>query len=559
MSAGKASSAPELLESAQGRPQWGARLWMLSPLLICVAIMLPRLLSPQFGFMDDARTLVTARQAAGGVWDFGSDPADGRFRPLYWVWNVLLYWVGGPNPLVFLLGNLTLFMLLVLAVIGLARGLGFSRLGAGVAGAALALSGPVLENVYTLSKPELQQALWLAAALLAPGLAARASGRKKQLLWVLAASLAVFLASTTKETGALLLPFALACAAFQWLWTRLAHASAPEQVKSRWIFALAAAPAVVVTLALRQAAHTNALGAGGYAANFTLSAGWILPQIRLWMDWLLRDFYYLIPLSWAAVVWLLRRREAKQAVLFEIGLWMVIWLALYLPWQYVQEYYLLPFTLGAALLTGLLVDVNLWAAGQHWALKWLAAASLASAALCFAVLLPSNYSNGRMQLSIDQANADLVARIASEAPQGAVILINIQNPNEYTNQFPVWFASLRQRPDLLVNYFQFQDPVAQGWQGRALWVVSPFVENQFYPSMRVGVQETNARQWDASLQGYLVSPMQPAETIRYQFRSFNISPLVYSCLRHPGAPQCSLDELVDRRMYAYGWKIYKPR
>jgi hypothetical protein len=52
---------------------------LYSPVFIAILVMLPRLLSPQFGLLDDGRGLVTLdRFINHGIWDMSVDIMEGR-------------------------------------------------------------------------------------------------------------------------------------------------------------------------------------------------------------------------------------------------------------------------------------------------------------------------------------------------------------------------------------------------------------------------------------------------------------------------------------------------
>ena len=77
-----------------------------------------------------------------------------------------IYSLVGRQPLGFFLVNLVVFLVIIASVIGLVRSLGGNRWQAWFSGLIFALSGPVIENTYTLSKAELMQMALLLASLL---------------------------------------------------------------------------------------------------------------------------------------------------------------------------------------------------------------------------------------------------------------------------------------------------------------------------------------------------------------------------------------------------------
>ncbi len=73
----------------------------------------------------------------------------------------------------------------------------------------------------------------------------------------------------------------------------------------------------------------------------------------IWLDLLVRDWLQLLPLVMAAAYLAVTRRKLPHLpVILGCLIWMGGWFALYLPYRFTPEYYLLPFSLAAAVLTG---------------------------------------------------------------------------------------------------------------------------------------------------------------------------------------------------------------
>jgi hypothetical protein len=128
------------------------------PVLAAVALMLPRILSPQFVLFDDATSISIGHQTWNGEWDWRQDLGQyGRFRPVYWLAYSLTYRLAGYHAAWYFVGNLFLLagtgFLIAWTLLRITR----KPLAAGVAGMAFVLGGPVVEAAYTLSKPELLQ------------------------------------------------------------------------------------------------------------------------------------------------------------------------------------------------------------------------------------------------------------------------------------------------------------------------------------------------------------------------------------------------------------------
>ena len=124
------------------------------PILLILLISLPRLFDAQFGFFDDAVTLITSHKILRGEWSPGDEALGGRFRPLYWLYYAFFYVLFGERPLYFFLGNIIVLILITLCIMKVVSYLSKKSHISVIAGVLFVISGPVLENVYTLSKPE---------------------------------------------------------------------------------------------------------------------------------------------------------------------------------------------------------------------------------------------------------------------------------------------------------------------------------------------------------------------------------------------------------------------
>src|SRR3989304_5649514 len=95
-----------------------------------------------------------------------------------------------------------------------------------------------------------------------------------------------------------------------------------------------------------------------------------------------------------------------------------------------------------------------------------AAGALVLGGLLLLLTLPNNYTNGRLQLAIDSANAEMLEHVLGEAPAGAVVLFNLQDADaEYATTFPVFVNELGGRDDLTARPFSAQDAVGGRWGG----------------------------------------------------------------------------------------------
>jgi len=533
---------------------------LYSPLIIGWLLMIPRLLSPQFGFFDDATTLTTSESILNGTWSLADEAFHGRFRPVYWLYYALIYTFAGQNPFWFFVGNVLLLSLITFGLIRLARALGHNRLQAWVAGTVFILAGTTLENVYTLSKPELQQGFWLILAFLTIGLSTRVDTPWKKTLYITLASITIFLACSSKETSLIVLPIAFAWFLAAWFLKLLKKSPDEDTLPTRRAYLIASLIGVIAFLAFRWVNLPAGLIESGYPSRFDFSRAWIFANARIWLDLLMRDYLYLIPLALVPTLWWLIRRNIRQLhILFDIGIWMLAWTVIYIPWQFTQEYYLLPFALGAAIFGGTLLEGNLSVLRQT-KIPWrvLSMIGLVLTIALFLLVIPSLVTKARAQLAVDASNHEMLTYVLENAPESSVVLINIQDPNEYVGHFKTLVNVVGGRPDLQIDYFQFQDPVSEGWNDKVITIVSPIVENQFYPSMRMGVFEMPSRSWNQSLLEYMGDPSDHVFQARNSFRSALIDTPRAICFVFQSPKVCQKSHTpIDGRVFAYGWDIYR--
>src|SRR5437660_3108240 len=145
-----------------------ALLRSLAPVGLALLVMLPRLVSPQFGLLDDGLTLQTGREVIGrwsGV--LALIPETGRFFPAYWLVYSAVFAVVGARPLAFFVVNVAVLAGLLAILARLVRLSGGTSREALVTAVVFAACGPAVEAFYTLSKAEPLQMVWIGVALLA--------------------------------------------------------------------------------------------------------------------------------------------------------------------------------------------------------------------------------------------------------------------------------------------------------------------------------------------------------------------------------------------------------
>lgn len=528
------------------------------PVLAAAVLMAPRIANAEFGLFDDANSISVARQTWAGTWDWRQDPGQfGRFRPVYWLAFSAMYRWAGDRPEGYFIGNLLL--LSITAVLMAAALLRLTRrpLAAGVAGMAFVLGGPAIEATYTLSKPELLQCCLLAGAGATIVLVPRSGARLPGIVRIAAASLLVLLAALTKETTAVLLVVAPLYLAMAWWWNRRERGSATNVALAR-DFLLACALGIAVYAALALASVPAIAAAAGPRANFGLTWAVMAGRVNIWIDWIVRDWFYLaVMLAVAAVGALVTRRVVGAPLMAGAVVWMGVWFGLYLPYRFTPEYYLLPFSLGASSLAGLLVlQVTESSSAGNRAGSSLIRAGVAVAAGLWLLTLPNNRSNAAIQLAVDEANSDMLRLVAQAAPEGARVLVNIRTDSEYIWHIGPLLHMLHGRTDLEVQPFP-SDYAGSPNGGRPTVVVSPLMENIPYPSVRLGVPEAESRQWEAALQQAFGARLSALGESRSYARLLIVDAPRLICLVLRDIEYCQRRNTpFDTRRFAAGWKVY---
>ncbi len=528
------------------------------PLLLAVLVMLPRLFSPQFGLFDDGNSLSTSQFLLRGGRSFPVDIDDSRFRPVYWLSFALIYSLFGPRPVWFFLANTLVLMTTTWSLMRFIEKVGKPKLQACLTGLAFVLAGPVIENFYTLSKGEPWQVMFLALSFLAV-LRYRSARSIRSRIGVLGlvASLQS-MAHMAKETSLFVtLPFAVCW----WVIERCAHRRQEGNETRQLAGAYLAASLLSTTLILlgRAAFVPAGFGPQGYTTRYLIQLEQIRASLIRWSGWLIRDFVYLAPLGIAVMLLALRSRRLPQAMLLgNASVWAIGWVAVFLPWYFMTEYYMLPFALGLAVVTGSL-GMSLWKEFRQW-LPLRFGALILSAVLFLATLLNNRTSAG-IQLAVDAANEQMLVYLAREAPPHSDLIVNIRDSEvEYPRNIDQMLDVHYQRPDLTVLLPQALE--AGEVDSTSPYILVPYIQNQPLLTVRLGVFEPSQESWNAKMDSYLASHPDWQPVARLE-RHFRLSILDFPRLFCPWIKTRSFcatpAPLIDTRLFSYGWKIYRYR
>jgi hypothetical protein len=371
------------------------------------------------------------------------------------------------------------------------------------------------------------------------------------------AVLGLVVALAAKETSLAALVVYTAWLALTWFYRRLGWDR--RSLTPYWVNLSAALLVGAVFFILRGLYVPIGLTAGGYTSGYQLTVGNLAASVLRWLGWLLRDFNYLLPLlavvlSWSA--WKRRFRPSLEDL--ELLAWMGVWMAIFLPWTYTVEYYMLPFAAGCVLFGSRLVErvvsgpLN---AGRSW--RWLSVSGLLAAFLLWLLTLPNILSNGRLQLAVDRSNAQMLSYLAASVPQGGEVVINMPADLEYVHEIRLHLNHLYGRPDIQTDRFFFQGPIPGEEQVRSYTLISPWIENAPRHSVRVGVYPEGAQEWLRALQDFLGGSPRPAWEDRTGFRLLVIDlPRLFCPLLGERNFCAQPGPVFSRETFRYGWQVY---
>ena len=524
---------------------------LYSPVLVAVLVMLPRLFSPQFGLLDDGKSIITAQNLVSGDGTFLFDVNDSRFRPIYWLSFAALYLSVGESVFWYFLLNTAVLCIATAALMTFSRRLGLTPRQAWMSGILFVLSGSVIENFYTLSKGEWLQVMFIALSLLVITAYATLPSKKRRIGIVSGSALLLLFAMGSKETSVIILPVALAWFTVAWVWSRI---SRTDRIGWRGGYLLSSIFACLVYLTLRLAFTTSAVETSGYTERFVISIGQLIASGIRWAGWLMRDYLYLVTLFLVLGIVIIRRRKTSyMQVIAETLVWMIVWVAVYLPWNFMTEYYMLPFAFGAAIFAGcVLGDVTIW---RDRITRWMGGLSVG----LIIITLINNYTSAGIQLTVDLINDRLLTTI-SRLPFGSLVLINIQSQNEYTDQIQMQLDARFWREDLEFHLFNPAVVLPPACQPRNCFIVTPVVENQPLLTVRMGVYEPTQKGWNDSLTAYLADHPVWTEfdSILGSMRMLAVDlPRLFCAVIETRSFCATPSPLLDTRSFHYGWIVYR--
>ena len=531
--------------------------WLIL-VLLCIMVMLPRLVSPDFGLLDDGISLVTAEQIEAGGNSLSSEDITGRYRPGYWFFNFVLFKLFHYNPLGYFLANLVLLAGTAICLEWLIRRNSHNPLLSFLSSFFFITSGPVMEAYFTNSKPEPFQLFILLLLLVCIDAFCRASNMRSKVLLAMALLPLAWVAFSIKETSVILLPILAAWRVLAWWNTRKKHA---REALSSVIPLLVSGLAFGVYFCLRGRALDASIVEGAYTGRYSFALDNLFASSVRWAGWFLRDFPFLFPLALGAILAWMRARNVSYGYLLLQGIvWVGGWVGIYLPWSFTAEYYLLPMAAGMGLLCAILTlaamdSVSSFprAVGRSSQLLLILVAGV-----LWGTVQLRNVAIGRVQIAVDRANAAMLDYLAEETPEGVAIAINLPYQSEYRYEIELHLAQLMGRPDLAFDdgLFSIDDGTVVE---ETLFGVTAIVDNVVRQGPRIGALTSEA-EFDSWLQNFRTQGGRAALLFSTQehVRLFNLDLFQLGCFLFPDKAFCATETpLLDRRVFHYGWDVYR--
>jgi hypothetical protein len=269
---------------------------------------------------------------------------------------------------------------------------------------------------------------------------------------------------------------------------------------------------------------------------------------------------WLLPPALAALVICLARKRWPRSALWWLALvWMAFWFGLYIPWHITIGYYLLPFAVGAAVFTGvMLVEILEAFRGSSQRLKGLGLAALGLTGLVLILSQANSYTDAAIQLAQDTANRRVLDFVANNAPPGAQVVVNIRLANEYIEQMQLMLVNFYNRPDLsLVNY-QGEDLSQYTSRSDPTYFLVAQVTNQPKLTVRMGLDEPSLQIWNASVLPVLATWNKDYQvSASPKILTVDFPRLLCSVIYREN--YCSAgSSLINFRQFNYQWSVYTP-
>ncbi|HSB67014.1 MAG TPA: hypothetical protein VLD65_10565, partial [Anaerolineales bacterium] len=156
------------------------------------------------------------------------------------------------------------------------------------------------------------------------------------------------------------------------------------------------------------------------------------------------------------------------------------------------------------------------------------------------------------------ANEQVLEYVASSAPIGSTVMVNIRLANEYIEQMQLMLANFYHRPDLTLVNYQGEELSSLKSQAHPTLFLLAVVTNQPKLTVRMGLDEPSLKVWNASVlpalatwsQSFLVSADPQILTVDF--------PRLLCTVIYRENYCSSGSSLVNYQQFHYQWSVYTP-
>lgn len=530
----------------------------LLPFVIAVLIMIPRLVSAEFGLLDDGFILNEARGNLAGTPSIRLFMEAGRFRPFYWLYFTLIYILVGPNPFWFFFGHLILLLLLLAEIRSLMKHLGAQSGQILLTSLLFLFTVPIIENYYTLSKGEVLQLVFILAGLICLQKLIESSCARKTWTYSILAFISMLSAIWAKGTTYIMVPLAALWSAYVlYQRKRIPY----KERRAYLIFFGVVLVVTAVSLLILSLLGTTLASGDSYASQYVLSLQAIVSRAPRWMTLYAFYFPYLLPLVVMVLVVLFNKSHhhssARHNLVF-IGGWILAWSTGFLPWDYAEAFYLLPFSVGISVLVGLLLpDIRSVINQGDKFHRWLMASMVIMFTVFFLASLTHYRTHALTQLAFDRMNSQMLKKTKEILPEDGDLIMGVNTCNEYVQNSEHFLIDQDGMTNITFDFVSLE--VLLGIHSRSdAIVVLPYIKNQPSLLLRAGVEEEFTMAWVEEIEQSLAGRLGSAAHFRDGFQINNINLPVLACPILGRRGFCvNPDPFFDTRMFSYGWDIYQ--
>lgn len=534
--------------------------WILTvlPLIIAVMIMTPRLASAQFGLLDDGYILNEVREILGGDLSMRLDLGAGRFRPLYWLYFTLIFALAGPNPFWFFIGHLILLGVLLIEIRSLMRSFGAQDWQVLLTSLLFLFSMPIIENYYTLSKGEVLQLVFILAGLLCLEKLKKSSSNWKTWGFATLAFISILSAIWAKETTYIMAPLAALWAVYA-LYQRK---SIPHKERRAYlIFFGAVLASTAVNLLIHRLWGPSPAAGDTYTSQYAFSLLAMITRAPRWVTLYAFYFHYLLPLAVLVLMILVQPDTGNSHLrqdLFYYGGWILAWSAGFLPWEYAEVFYLLPFSLGTSIVAGLLCPYIKTAIKKgNKPRRWVMSSMVILFVVLFLASLTHYRTHALTQMTIDRMNGQMLEKTTDILPGDGDLIMGVNAYNEYVRNMSHFLIDQDGMTGITFDFVSLEILLGIHSRSDAI-VLMPYINNQPRLLLRVGVEEEFTMAWVEEINHTLEGRLLTLAYLRDGFRIYNINLPVLACPILGSRGYCTNpDPFFDTRLFSYGWDMYQ--